>query len=204
MTVRQQWVVVLGVIALLGMGSYAFQRAFGNEVQPVEVGSKAPPFRAWTIDGTDRVKRLADYKGDVVLLNVWATWCPPCKAEMPTLERLHEMYGADGLKIVAVSVDETASDDSIRTYARNMGLRFEILHDSAGAIEQMYQVMGYPETYVIGRDGVIHKKWMGAADWTSEGNIALVRSLLGLPASVATADPAPAGTSDQRRALATR
>ncbi|HVA58385.1 MAG TPA: TlpA disulfide reductase family protein [Gemmatimonadaceae bacterium] len=193
MTVRQQWGVILAVIVALGAGSYAFQRAFGGGVQQVGVGAKAPPFSAQTIDGTHQTKRLADYAGHVVILNVWATWCGPCKAEMPTLERLQEMYGSRGLKIVAVSIDETASDDSIRTYARNMGLTFEILHDPQYRIEQSYQVVGYPESYVIDGNGVIRKVWLGAADWTSQGNIALVRQLLGLGGSAsstgATASP---------------
>ncbi len=187
MTVRQQWAVILTVIAALGVGSYAFQRAFGGGVQQVGVGSQAPPFTAWTIDGTHQARRLADYAGDVLIVNVWATWCGPCKAEMPTLERLHRMYGPRGLKIVAVSIDETASDDSIRAYARNMGLTFQILHDPQYRIEQSYQVVGYPESYVIDRAGVIRKVWLGADDWTSAGNLALVRTLLGITDPVAGA-----------------
>ncbi len=185
MTVRQQWGVILVVIVALGIGSYAFQRAFGGGVEQVVVGAKAPAFSAQTIDGTHQTKGLADYAGDVVILNVWATWCGPCKAEMPTLEQLYRSYGPRGLRIVAVSIDETASDDSIRTYARNMGLTFEILHDPQYRIEQSYQVVGYPESYVIDRDGVIRKVWLGADDWSSEGNIALVRHLLGLSGTVA-------------------
>lgn len=185
MTVRQQWGVILGVIFLLGAGSYTFERVFDTAPQRVGVGTTAPAFSAQAIDGSGQIKRLADYKGDVIILNVWATWCGPCKEEMPTLERLHELYGPRGLKIVAVSIDETASNDSIRTYARNMGLKFEILHDPKYRIEQSYQVVGYPQSYVIDRDGVIRKVWLGAADWTSDGNIALVRHLLGLPSAVA-------------------
>ncbi|HEX8724087.1 MAG TPA: TlpA disulfide reductase family protein [Gemmatimonadaceae bacterium] len=192
MTVKQQWGIVLVAIVLLGVGSFAFQRASGSKVAQVAIGAPAPGFTAYTVDGTHRAVGLADYKGDVTILNVWATWCGPCKAEMPTLEHLYEMFKPNGLKIVAVSIDETASDDSVRTYARNMGLTFDILHDPQYRIEGAYQVVGYPSSYVIDRSGVIRKVWLGAADWTSPGNIALVRSLLGLPASAATLG-APAG-----------
>jgi cytochrome c biogenesis protein CcmG, thiol:disulfide interchange protein DsbE len=184
MTVRQQWAIVLGAIVLLGAGSFAFQRAFGTRVEQVAIGAPAPGFMAYTVDGTHQAKRLADYHGDVTVLNVWATWCGPCKAEMPTLENLYEMFKANGLQVVAVSIDETASDDSVRTYAHNMGLTFDILHDPQYRIEAAYQVVGYPSSYVIDRRGVIRKVWLGAADWTSPGNIALVRNLLGLPVGV--------------------
>lgn len=189
MTARKQWAIVIGAIVVLGAGSYAFQRAFGTTVDHVAIGAHAPDFFAYTVDGTHQLKRLADFKGHVMILNVWATWCGPCKAEMPTLEHLYQMYGRDGLKIVAVSIDETASDDSVRAYARNMGLTFEILHDPQYRIEKAYQVVGYPSSYVIDRSGVIRKIWLGAADWTSPGNVALVRSLLGLPASAARTEP---------------
>ncbi len=185
MTVKQQWSIVLGAIVLLGAGSFAFQRAYGTKVEQVAIGAPAPPFTAYTVDGTRRAVGLNDYRGDVTILNVWATWCGPCKAEMPTLEHLYEMFKSNGLKVVAVSIDETANDDSVRTYARNMGLTFDILHDPQYRIEGAYQVVGYPSSYVIDRDGVIRKVWLGAADWTSPGNIALVRSLLGLPTSAA-------------------
>lgn len=198
MTVRQQWVVILTVIVALGAGSYAFERAFGGGIQQVAVGAQAPPFSARMVDGSGRIRRLADYKGNVILLNVWATWCEPCKAEMPTLEKLYQTYGPSGLKIVAVSIDETASDDSVRAYARNMGLTFDILHDPQYAIEKTYQVMGYPESFVIDRDGVIRKTWLGAADWTSEGNVALVRHLLGLSAPAAAGPSGDAGVSGPR------
>ncbi|MDE3151613.1 MAG: TlpA family protein disulfide reductase [Gemmatimonadota bacterium] len=187
MTVRQQWAIVIGAIVVLGAGSFAFERAFGAKADQVAIGAPAPPFTAYTVDGRHAAVGLAAYQGDVTILNVWATWCGPCKAEMPTLEHLYEMFKGNGLKVVAVSIDETASDDSVRAYARNMGLTFDVLHDPQYRIEQAYQVVGYPSSYVIDRDGVIRKVWLGAADWTSQGNIALVRSLLGLPPAVADA-----------------
>ena len=180
MTVRQQWLLVLGVVALLGSGLFAATRYLGDELFPVEVGRPAPDFRATTIDSgaAPRAKTLADYRGQVVLLNVWATWCAPCRVEMPSLQRLHDGYGARGLRVVAVSIDDPGQEPGIRAFAREYGLTFEILHDASGAITKAYQTTGVPETFVVGADGVIRKKVIGAADWSSPANRALVEQLL--------------------------
>jgi thiol-disulfide isomerase/thioredoxin len=185
MTVRQQWVVVVCAVLVLGAGSYAVERMSEPTAPHVAIGAPAPPFSARTVDGTQQVKGLADYKGHVTIINVWATWCGPCKAEMPALEQLYQRYAPKGLKIAAVSIDETASDDSVRAYARNMGLTFDILHDPQYTIEGAYQVVGYPSSYVLDQNGVIRKIVFGAADWTSQANVALVRELLGVSGGVA-------------------
>ena len=96
MTVKQQWGAVLGVILLLGGGLIAATRYLGDELFPVSVGSKAPDFTARTLDATPLTKTLADYKGQVVLLNVWATWCAPCRDEIPYLQSLYERHRAGG------------------------------------------------------------------------------------------------------------
>lgn len=189
MTMRQQWAIVAGIALVLGGGLFAASHLLGGELYPVSIGSQAPAFRAKEL-GVDTYKSLADYKGKVVLLNVWATWCPPCQAEMPSIEKLYQRYGAQGLNVVAVSVDDAVSEDSIRAFARDFGLTFQILHDPTGRIEQTYQTTGYPETFVIGKDGVIRKKWIGAADWNDQGNRALVAQLLGIaPERLKLEDP---------------
>jgi len=180
MTGRQQWVIVgsiVGVMAIaLATGSY-FMR---DQLFPVTVGAQAPDFKA-NVLGTKQIKTMADYKGQVVLLNVWATWCGPCKEEIPSLEKLYKEYGPNGLKLVAVSIDDYVSEDSIRAFAKNFGVTFEVLHDSTHAIERIYQTTGYPETFIIGPEGTIRRKWIGPDDWTSQGNRALIAQLLGLP-----------------------
>ena len=180
MTVRQQWLVVLGVVALLGGGLVAATRFMGDELFPVSVGSPAPDFHAATLDTTvpARTKTLADYRGQVVLLNVWATWCGPCRVEMPSIEALHRAYGPQGLHVVAVSIDDSGQEKTVRDFVRELGLTFEILHDPSGAIQKSYQTTGVPETFVIGTDGTIRKKLIGAADWNSPANRALVAQLL--------------------------
>ena len=151
-----------------------------DQLFPVTVGSQAPDFEAKVL-GSNQVKTMADYKGQVILLNVWATWCEPCKQELPSLEKLYQEYGPKGLKLVAVSIDDFVSEDSIAKFGKNFGISFEVLHDSTHAIERVYQTTGYPETFIIGPEGTIRRKWIGPDDWTSQGNRSLIAQLLGLP-----------------------
>lgn len=130
-------------------------------------------------DGAGKVLHLADFRGKVVLLNVWATWCEPCRVEMPSIEKLHREFGPHGLSVVAISVDDPGAEQRIRDFVKELGLTFEVLHDPKQVTTRNYQITGYPETFLIARDGVIRKKLIGASDWSSEGNRALVRELLG-------------------------
>lgn len=178
MSNRRQWIIVLGVVVLLGGGAVAATHVLRSELGAVAIGASAPDFRAVTVDSTPRPRTLADYKGQVVLLNVWATWCGPCRVEMPSMEALHRDFGSKGLKVVAVSIDQIAGAPQIREFARELGLTFEILHDSAQHIVRDYRVNGYPQSFVIGRDGTIRRKWIGPEDWNSPSNRALVTALL--------------------------
>lgn len=179
LTARQQWSVVLGVVSLLGGALFAATRLLGDELFPVSVGSRVPPFSAVTVDGSNRTKTLADYEGKVVLVNVWATWCGPCRVEMPSIERLHREFGPRGLAVVAISIDDPGSDERIREFVKEVGISFEVLHGREEEIKPSFQITGYPETFVVARDGTIRKKVIGAADWSSEANRALIGELLG-------------------------
>ena len=197
MTIRQQWTFVGLIVLILGGGLIAATRILGDELFPVTVGSKAPDFKANTVDGVPASKTIDSYKGDVVLLNIWATWCLPCRTEMPSIQALHDRFSARGLKVVAVSVDNPGTSEEIRTFRDQYGLTFEILHDESGNIKRDYQTTGVPETFVIGRDGVIRKKVIAAADWDSPAYQALFAHLLGVPESATNA-----GTDSAGRAVA--
>lgn len=175
--------MVVGIVVLfLAAGLLAGVKVFGDDLYPVVVGSKAPDFKAKDVH-TGAVRTIADYHGRVMLLNIWATWCEPCKIEMPSMEELYRAYGPRGLHIVAVSIDDAAGEDSIRAYAKHLGLTFEILHDPTHEIEKAYQTTGYPESFVIDRNGTIRKKWISAADWNSPPSRALFDELLGTRAA---------------------
>jgi DsbE subfamily thiol:disulfide oxidoreductase len=178
MTEKQQWTVVGAVVLSLVGGAFAATRILGDELRPVSVGSDAPDFRAETLDDQPRVKTLADYEGDVVLLNIWATWCLPCRVEMPNLERLHGELAPRGLKVVAVSIDDPGKEEEILAFVREYGLTFEILFDETGRIRRTYQTTGVPETFIIGRDGRIRHKQIGAVKWDSDRYRTLIGNLL--------------------------
>jgi peroxiredoxin len=175
---RRQLAVVLAGVAVVIALLYAGKRILGNELSPLGVGVEAPAFTATTVDSVPRAVSLADYPGNVIMINIWATWCAPCRVEMPSIEKLHRTYGSKGLKILAVSVDDPGTEPLIRDFVKQYGLTFQILHDPKADISLSYQTTGYPETVIIGRDGVIRKKLMGATDWNSPENRALVERLL--------------------------
>ncbi len=184
-----QWVVVAVVAALLAAGTALGARLGGAPAQ-VRVGAPAPPFQAATLDGTARRKSLDDYRGQVVLINLWATWCGPCVVEMPSIQRLYDRFRDAGLKVVAVAVDDPGYEQRIRDFVREHQLTFEILHEGTGRIEATFQTQGIPATFLIGRDGRIRKLNLGAADWDSPANRAVVAQLLGVDAQATPVAPA--------------
>jgi cytochrome c biogenesis protein CcmG/thiol:disulfide interchange protein DsbE len=175
MTNRQQWTLVAGVVmtALFGV---ALAIKLRPQLNLLEVGSTAPDFKAVELPG-GRPATIENYRGKVVLLNIWATWCPPCKVEMPSMERLHQKLAGTDFQLVAVSVDEEDSS-VVNKFVHEYGLTFPVLHDQDGSIRQIYQTTGVPESFVIDRDGVIVKKVIGAADWDAPVNENLIRRLL--------------------------
>ena len=184
MAKSRQWGFVIGVAvvlaALLGAGWLVRDRFL-----PVEVGTRAPDFQARDLQG--RPVSLSDLRGEVVLLNIWATWCGPCRDEMPSMERLHRELGPRGLKIVAVSVDAAAGGvdrsgqpgGDVAEFARELGLTFPIWHDPSGQVQRAYRTTGVPESFVIDRNGVIQKKVIGATEWDGGSHPELIRRLLG-------------------------
>jgi cytochrome c biogenesis protein CcmG, thiol:disulfide interchange protein DsbE len=178
MTGRQQLAIACVVIGVTGAIAYGATRYLRKELFPVELGTKAPDFKAYTLDSVPKQKSLADYRGKVLMINVWATWCLPCRVEMPSIEALNKEYAPKGLKIVAVSIDDPGTDSTIRAFVKQFGLTFEVLHDPQGKISEAYDVTGYPETFILGKDGVIRRKLMSATNWNAPEARALVDRLL--------------------------
>ena len=190
MTTRSQWLVVLGVVVAVAGGLTAATILLGDELFPIEPGSRAPEMTAVTLDTPPATRTLADYDGDVVLLNIWGTWCEPCASEMPSMERLHQTFADSGLSIVAVSVDPAGMENAIRDSVRSWGVTFDVLHDPAKEISRIYRTTGVPETFVIGRDGIVRRK-VYVQDWSSAANRALIAQLLreDRPAASSATDP---------------
>ena len=131
----------------------------------VAVGAPAPAYGAPTLEG-DSV-RLTDLRGEVVLLNLWATWCPPCREEMPGLQALHEEYADQGLRVVGTSIDAASAAPDVRSFVEQHGITFPILHDAQESATRVFRTTGVPETYLIGRDGTLLKRWIGKIDTES-------------------------------------
>jgi peroxiredoxin len=173
--VKKQWFIVAAVVGLLTAGAVLGLK-LSPDIFPVEVGTRAPAFRALDLATGDTVT-MDDLRGQVVLLNIWATWCAPCREEMPSMQRLHEELGPQGQRIVAVSIDE-ADSSTVTAFQRQFGLTFQILHDRARLIERDYQTTGVPESFVLDRTGRIQKRVIGAASWDAPVNKDLIRRLL--------------------------
>ena len=146
----------------------------------VEAGSAAPAFSAVTLDKPSVTRTIADFRGTPVLLNVWATWCDPCREEMPSMQRLYDSYKDRGLRIVAVSIDDAGNESLIREFVAEHHLTFDILHDSHADIMAQYQVVGVPQSFLISRSGeIVGTRY--SADWSTSESRELVERLLLTP-----------------------
>lgn len=178
---RKQWLVVILLVGGLALGAWALSR-FGGPAERVAVGERAPDFRVLDLATGDSVDLREHYKGKVTLVNIWATWCIPCRQEMPSMQQAWVQLKDHGFAIAAVSVDE-GSSEPVTQFAQELGLTFDILHDRSGRIQQTYQTAGVPESFLLDGDGVIIKRVIGAHDWSSPANIALIERSLGIEPS---------------------
>ena len=125
--------------------------------------SLAADFTLRDLDG--KLHKLSDYRGKVVFLNFWATWCPPCRAEIPSMERLNEVLSSKDFVMIAVNVDENIKD--LEAFVKETPHNFIVLSDADAKIQNLYQVFKFPETFVIDRQGRIVEHIVGARDWSS-------------------------------------
>ena len=119
---------------------------------------------------------LSSFKGKVVILNFWATWCPPCRVEMPSMEILFQRFNAQGLEILAVDIGENAS--TVQQFIRSAGYTFPVLLDSANRVSSVYGIEAIPTTYIIDREGKIIGRVIGSIMWDNQRVIAAIDALL--------------------------
>jgi len=129
---------------------------------PLRAGAPAPAYAAVDLAGDSL--SLSDLRGEVIVLNLWATWCHPCREEMPALQALHERFSGEGLHVVGVSIDGRSSADLIPGFLEEVGVTFRILRDPQERVVRAFTTMGVPETFLIGRDGTLLHRWVGAFD----------------------------------------
>lgn len=157
---------ILLAFCLVAMGPKASSSGGSGTVSPFEGDSmaqtKAPDFSLKDMNG--RSVSLASLKGRPVILNFWATWCPPCKAEMPSLNKLYLDLKKRGLEVIAISTDTSPSH--VSEFLSKTRLDFTIALDDSRSVSKLYKVFSMPTTFLINRDGTITEKLYGEYDWT--------------------------------------
>jgi peroxiredoxin len=156
--------VVLGAVIFFGVPAQSVAPSAEIELQPVPVnepgllmGSPAPDFALSRPDGG--AVRLADYRGQVVLLNFWATWCLPCRSEMPLIQQTYDDLGGQGFVALGVNFDESAA--AVISFAEELELDFPLLLDPGGEVQRLYRVIGYPTSVILDREGRISAYHIG-------------------------------------------
>jgi cytochrome c biogenesis protein CcmG/thiol:disulfide interchange protein DsbE len=131
--------------------------------RPPRIGTPAPDF---TVQDTERKVSLGDLRGQIVVLNFWATWCPPCIEEMPSLVQMQQRMKGQGVTVLAVSVDEDAS--AYHRFVKDHNVNLLTVLDEAQKSNSLYGTFRYPETYVIDRNGIVRRKFIGPIDWNQK------------------------------------
>ena len=129
--------------------------------RPPKIGEEAPGF---TLREPERTVDLVQFRGKPLLLNFWASWCPPCVEEMPSLVQLQKKMGD---KVVILAINEDSDDAAYKQFVRDHNVDLFTVRDPKQTVSTKYGTFKYPETYVIDKDGIIRRKFIGAADWTS-------------------------------------
>jgi len=168
--------ILLLLVALLALTACSEESAapgavMGNAV----VGRPAPDFTLNDVLG--RPVTLSQLKGKVIILNLWATWCPPCREEMPSMERLYRQFKDQGLEMLAVNVEENGAA-AVKNFLQRTPYSFPILLDTDAVVQNTYKVFRFPETFIIDRNGIIVEKIIGGRNWLSEQSVKKLNFLL--------------------------
>ena len=144
-------------------------------LETLKVGRPAPNFEFPGLDG--QIVSLSDHRGKVVLVNIWATWCPPCIDEMPSMEKLYNELQGENFEILAVSID-TQGLEAVAPFMKAYKLTFPALIDSEGTIKNLYKATGVPESIIIDKQGILIKKIIGPIDWATPEIFRYFRDLI--------------------------
>jgi len=147
---------------------------------PLRVGDPAPNFILRGLDG--KMVSLSDHRGHVVLVNIWATWCPPCVDEMPSMEKLYQELKGENFEILAISID-ALGEKAVAPFMKKYNLSFPALMDPDGTVKTLFQTTGVPESFIINQEGILIEKVIGPKDWATPPVVSFFRDLLqALPA----------------------
>jgi peroxiredoxin len=166
--------VVVAIIVSVVLLAIIGQR---QKFEPVLEGKTAPDFTLPDLQG--KMYKLSDYKGKVVFINFWATWCKPCEEEMPSMQIMYGVLKKNfhDFELLAVSVD-SKEPDIVESFAKKYGLTFPILHDKKGRIKEIYKTTGVPESFIVDQNGIIAEKVWGPRNWSRQDSINVIMELL--------------------------
>lgn len=163
--------IIFAVLILLTVAVVGCSR----QEEPVVEGKVAPDFTLKDLDG--RQVRLSDFRGKVVFLNFWATWCPPCREEIPSMVRLNQLMEGKPFQMLAVSIDE-GGKDAVDNFLKNSGTMLPALLDTNQSTSKRYGTTGVPETFILDKKGVIVKKVVGGMDWSDPQVVAFFNEIM--------------------------
>ena len=180
MATKGRWAILaVGAVALVAGGAALLTIPAGGGFGS-EVGERVPEYSAERLSGGE--VSLSDYRGKVVLVNIWATWCGPCRVEMPPIQKSYERYRDEGFTVLAVAVDAGPGHrEKVARFVQELDLTFPVLLDPEGRITRLLRTVGVPETFVLDREGRIVKRLIGATDWSSAAHRTLIEELLRMP-----------------------
>jgi peroxiredoxin len=163
------------VLVTVSLFAADWREARAQDPRP-EVGHPAPDFTLPTLTG--KTVRLSDFRGKkAVLINFWATWCAPCRLEMPTMEKAYQKYKAKGLEILAVSID-AGSKSAVKNFMEELGLTFPAVLDPKMEVLGLYRFSAIPASILIDKQGIIRFKELGYRDWTDAASTKILEALL--------------------------
>lgn len=165
-------VLLIAFVVLLGGAVYIYTNM--PETVSVVAGDIAPAFQLEDLDGNQ--VSLASLRGKVVIVNFWATWCPPCIEEMPSMERLNEVMAGDDFVMLAINTEKNGRT-IVPDFLKKTPYTFPILYDDQAVVQQLYGVYKFPESFIVRKDGTIDQKVIGPLDWSSTKVIAYFKGL---------------------------
>lgn len=169
-----RYLILLGVLVLLGGGVYIYSN-LPSTATAVVAGDLAPDFSLEDTAGNQI--NLSALRGKIVIVNFWATWCPPCKEEMPSMARLNRLMADEDFVMLAINT-EANGRQVVPDFLEKNPHDFTVLYDDQGRVQQQYGVYKFPESFVIRKDGIVDQKIIGAIDWSSAQAITYFKNLI--------------------------
>ena len=164
--------IIIVLLVLAGFAGYIYSNL--PTTTSVVTGDVAPDFKLEDTKGNQ--VSLSDLRGKVVMVNFWATWCPPCIEEMPSMERLNEAMAEDDFVLLAINTEKNGRS-VVPPFLNKTPYTFPILYDDKGDVQKQYGVYKFPESFIIRKDGTVDQKIIGPLDWSSPKTIAYLKSL---------------------------